>query len=68
MKKILILLLVIVGLSAAAQRGGRSRSPAPKVGAVAPEFTLKDQQGKKEYKLSALRKKKPVVLIFGSIT
>lgn len=37
------------------------------VGAAAPEFTVKDVEGKKTVKLSEL-KGKPVVLIFGSCT
>jgi cytochrome oxidase Cu insertion factor (SCO1/SenC/PrrC family) len=39
-----------------------------KVGDVAPDFTLKTQDGKGEVKLSAFRGKKPVVLVFGSYT
>jgi cytochrome oxidase Cu insertion factor (SCO1/SenC/PrrC family) len=38
-----------------------------KVGDVAPDFTIKDVDGKDTMKLSAL-KGKPVVLIFGSCT
>jgi hypothetical protein len=40
----------------------------PHVGAVAPDFALKTQDGKKEIRLSQYRGKKPVVLIFGSFT
>jgi thiol-disulfide isomerase/thioredoxin len=38
------------------------------VGAPAPDFTLADITGKNKVTLSALRGKKPVVLVFGSIT
>jgi hypothetical protein len=35
---------------------------------AAPDFTLKDLSGKNDIKLSSLKGKKPVVLIFGSCT
>ncbi len=47
----------------------RSRGKnVPKVGQVAPDFTLKTKDGKKTVKLSSFRGKKPVVLVFGSYT
>ncbi len=39
-----------------------------KVGDTAPDFTLTTQDGKSTVTLSAYRGKKPVVLIFGSLT
>lgn len=45
----------------------RPREGDLKVGATAPDFTVKDVEGKKTVKLSEL-KGKPVVLIFGSCT
>ncbi|MCJ7716117.1 MAG: redoxin domain-containing protein [Anaerolineales bacterium] len=41
---------------------------APKVGDPAPDFVVRDIQGKNPLKLSDFRGKKPVVLIFGSFT
>jgi len=41
---------------------------APKAGDPAQDFTLYDIHGKNPIKLSDFRKKKPVVLIFGSFT
>jgi thiol-disulfide isomerase/thioredoxin len=38
------------------------------VGDEAPDFTLADPAGKNEFKLSEFRGKKPVVLMFGSLT
>lgn len=45
-----------------------SRFEGPRVGELAPDFTLKAQHGKEEVTLSAFRGRKPVVLIFGSFT
>jgi peroxiredoxin len=45
----------------------RPREGNLKVGDAAPDFTVKDMQGKTTVKLAAL-KGKPVVLIFGSCT
>ncbi|HGJ65511.1 TPA: redoxin domain-containing protein [bacterium] len=39
----------------------------PDVGEVAPDFTLKDINGK-DFTLSSFKKIKPVVLFFGSCT
>jgi glutathione peroxidase-family protein len=59
-------LLSIVTVSAWAQ-SPRPRQGDLKVGDAAPDFTVKDVQGKQSVKLSDL-KGKPVVLIFGSCT
>jgi hypothetical protein len=45
-----------------------SRFEGPRVGDVAPDFTLKTHDGKGEFTLSKLRGEKPVVLVFGSFT
>ncbi|HEY3321438.1 MAG TPA: hypothetical protein VGP72_13285 [Planctomycetota bacterium] len=37
-------------------------------GDAAPDFTLKSPDGKQTFQLSALKGKKPVVLVFGSYT
>jgi hypothetical protein len=42
--------------------------PGPRVGQLAPDFTLRTPDGKQRYSLSQFRGKKPVVLIFGSFT
>ncbi len=47
---------------------GRKRTPALKVGDVAPTFTLKSLDGKSETDLAEYKGKMPVVLIFGSYT
>ncbi len=41
---------------------------APKVGDLAPDFTLQDPSGAKAVRLSDFRGKRPVALIFGSYT
>lgn len=41
---------------------------APKPGDIAPDFELRDVNGKNPVRLSAFRGQKPVVLIFGSYT
>ena len=41
---------------------------APKAGDVAPDFELCDFEGNNSLRLSDLRGKKPVALIFGSYT
>ncbi len=41
---------------------------APKVGDVAPVFTLKSLDGKSETDLASFQGKKPVLLFFGSYT
>lgn len=41
---------------------------APALGSVAPNFTLKTLDGKREVELASFRGKKPVVLVFGSYT
>ena len=40
----------------------------PKVGELAPDFTLLTPDGKTKFTLSSLVKNRPVVLIFGSMT
>ena len=41
---------------------------APRVGDMAPDFTLFDIEGKNSVTLSSFRGKKPVALVFGSYT
>jgi len=41
---------------------------APKVGDIAPDFTLQDVTGTETVTLSDFRGKKPVALVFGSYT
>jgi len=41
---------------------------APKVGDIAPDFTLYDVNGENRVSLSDFRGRKPVALIFGSYT
>jgi len=41
---------------------------APRAGDLAPDFTLKDIQGKDSITLSDFRGQKPVALVFGSFT
>jgi cytochrome oxidase Cu insertion factor (SCO1/SenC/PrrC family) len=53
------------------QRGPQGRyleDSAPKVGELAPLFTLKSLDGTEEFSLEACRGSKPVVLLFGSYT
>ena len=54
------------------QQGMRERmmrdDGAPKVGDVAPVFTLKSLDGKSETDLAGFKGKKPVLLFFGSYT
>jgi cytochrome oxidase Cu insertion factor (SCO1/SenC/PrrC family) len=57
--------VLLAGLAWAQQP--RPRDGDLKVGAAAPDFTVKDADGKNTVKLSEL-KGKPVVLIFGSCT
>ena len=45
-----------------------SLQPGPKVGELAPDFTLKTVDGKSEVKLSKAVGPKPVVLVFGNFT
>lgn len=40
----------------------------PKVGQLAPDFALKTPDGKRTIRLSSFRGKRPVVLVFGSLT
>ena len=59
--------LVLLLVSAAVTQGGQKAGPPPepnfKVGEMAPDFTLLDQN-RKEVKLSDFRGKKSVVLAF----
>jgi hypothetical protein len=41
---------------------------APKVGELAPDFSLEDPSGRKQVQLSDFRGKRPVALMFGSYT
>ena len=43
-------------------------SRAPRVGDMAPDFTLTDGSGTRTVTLSEFRGKKPVALVFGSFT
>jgi len=61
-----------MGLVAALMAPAFSQTPRPREGTLntgdtAPDFTLKDVEGKRKVTLSEL-KGKPVVLIFGSCT
>ena len=74
MKLILSCLLLAVGLVLAVPIPGdaqppqrRPREGTLKTGEMAPDFTLRDIEGKKSVTLSAARGK-PIVLIFGSCT
>ena len=58
-------LTLIRGLSSG-ELGSFCEGPA--VGQPAPEFSLKTQEGEREFRLSQFKGKKPVVLIFGSFT
>ena len=47
----------------------QKREPsAPKAGQPAPDFVLRDPEGKSEVRLSAFKGKSPVILLFGSYT
>ena len=41
---------------------------APKAGAVAPDFEVRDVHGKNPVRLTDYRGRKPVALVFGSFT
>ena len=41
---------------------------APKVGDLAPDFTISDVRGENTVTLSGFRNKRPVALVFGSFT
>lgn len=47
---------------------GLSKKEAPKLGELAPDFSLSSPDGGLTVRLSSFREKKPVVLIFGSFT
>jgi len=61
------MVVVLAILSPATTQQPQRREGALKVGDVAPDFSIKDVEGKSTTKLSEL-KGKPVVLIFGSCT
>ena len=75
---LLVLGLILIGtFDIASETGRRDRGrrgrqervdKAPKVGDVAPLFTLKSQDGKSKTSLADFKGKKPVVLFFGSYT
>lgn len=68
-KDMIRLLLLVALFSSFTLHGQRMRiDTAPKAGSLAPDFTLKTMDNKTTIKLSSFRKKKPVVLVFGSIT
>jgi hypothetical protein len=58
---------MLMAVAAAAAQESRPRQGDLKVGDAAPDFTIKDVQGKEEVRLSKLRDR-PLVLIFGSCT
>jgi cytochrome oxidase Cu insertion factor (SCO1/SenC/PrrC family) len=60
-----LLILTLAGVARAQAR--QPRAGVLRVGEAAPDFTVKDVQGKESVRLSDL-KGKPVVLIFGSCT
>jgi len=41
---------------------------APKIGAVAPDFELRDVNGENPLRLSSFKDKKPVAIVFGSLS
>lgn len=47
---------------------GKLFTDGPRVGEVAPDFTLRSPDGKTKVRLSSFRGDKPVVLVFGSFT
>jgi hypothetical protein len=59
--------LLLVATTAVEAQPSHHREGDLKEGAAAPDFTVKDVDGRKAVKLSELRGK-PVVLIFGSCT
>ncbi len=61
------LLLIVCGTSTTWPQNPRPRAGDLKEGNPAPDFVVRDVDGKKTVKLSEL-KGKPVVLIFGSCT
>ena len=47
----------------------RTKDPkSPKIGDLAPDFALQDPEGRVQFRLSDLRGKRPVALVFGSYT
>jgi hypothetical protein len=46
----------------------RHEAAAPKPGDLAPDFSLADADGGSRVRLSDLRGKRPVALVFGSVT
>jgi cytochrome oxidase Cu insertion factor (SCO1/SenC/PrrC family) len=69
--RFIVIVLMMLATSAAIdgqdKKKDRRREVDLKEGSVAPDFTVKDVDGKKTVKLAEL-KGKPVVLIFGSCT
>ena len=70
---VLLLLLLASTTTALGQRGEgqpRRRRAPDKVheGDVAPDFTLRSPDGKREVTLSEFRGSRPVALVFGSYT
>ena len=65
-------LLAAVGAMQAQQRpskrGDMRMATRLQVGDTAPDFKLKTKDGSGEVQLSSFRGKKPVVLVFGSVT
>ena len=67
-----VLLLGVLGMAGSADaqnmRRGRGSDNAPKVGDIAPDFTLEYLEGDKTATLSDYAGESDVVLIFGSYT
>lgn len=65
--RICALTILLTAMSVALAQQPRPRQGDLKVGDAAPDFTVKDVQGKQSLKLADL-KGQPVVVIFGSCT
>ena len=66
---LLLFVLVLIPVSASSRRERFNRDDgAPKKGDVAPTFSLKTLDGKKEFDIARLIGRKPIILIFGSYT
>ena len=50
------------------RRGRQRQDDAPRIGDIAPVFTLQSPDGESETDISQFQGEKPVILIFGSYT